>query len=57
VPELDSCRALRDHVQGFTLQEYSIAQALRLTAKKYADRPTLSALATYDWLYGGDIPE
>lgn len=57
MPELDSCRALRDHVQGFTLQEYSIAQALRLTAKKYADRPTLSALATYDWLYGGDIPE
>ncbi len=57
VPILDSCPALRNHVRGFMRQRYSIAQALRLTAKKYPDLPTISPQAAYDWLYAGDRPQ
>lgn len=38
-------------------QKYSIAQALRLTAQKYPDLPTLSPQAFYDWLYADNTPE
>lgn len=57
VPLLSSCPQLRRHLVGFMRQHYSIAQALRLIARKYPALPTISPQAVYDWLYAGDCAD
>lgn len=48
---LDTNAELRRHLTNFMRNRYSIAQSLRLIARKYPDLPTISVQAVYDWLY------